>query len=114
MDNEITLTMEPFGVSFYELYTEPFCGDGICNGDETCATCPADCGVCPNNPPTHSNPILNASDHPLNTTNATLTCNNVSTIDLDGDILTIGNLTLNIEETEMSIIEEDLTLLNNN
>ena len=23
------------------------CGDGSCNGDETCATCEADCGACP-------------------------------------------------------------------
>ncbi len=23
-----------------------FCGDGICNGVETCASCPADCGSC--------------------------------------------------------------------
>jgi hypothetical protein len=25
----------------------PGCGDGTCNGTETCANCPADCGVCP-------------------------------------------------------------------
>jgi len=25
----------------------PFCGDGKCNGNETCSTCPADCGECP-------------------------------------------------------------------
>jgi hypothetical protein len=25
----------------------PACGDSACNGDETCATCPADCGACP-------------------------------------------------------------------
>ena len=24
----------------------PVCGDGVCNGSETCSTCPADCGVC--------------------------------------------------------------------
>ena len=23
------------------------CGNGTCNGKETCKTCPADCGVCP-------------------------------------------------------------------
>ncbi|MCK5487680.1 MAG: hypothetical protein KAI86_15790, partial [Desulfobacterales bacterium] len=23
-----------------------FCGDGVCNGDETCSTCPRDCGSC--------------------------------------------------------------------
>lgn len=25
----------------------PSCGDGSCNGSETCSTCPADCGACP-------------------------------------------------------------------
>jgi hypothetical protein len=25
----------------------PACGDGTCNGSETCSTCPADCDVCP-------------------------------------------------------------------
>jgi cysteine-rich repeat protein len=25
----------------------PECGDGVCNGDETCETCPEDCGECP-------------------------------------------------------------------
>ncbi len=24
-----------------------FCGDGSCNGSETCSSCPADCGTCP-------------------------------------------------------------------
>ncbi len=28
---------------------EPFCGDGPCNGTETCASCPQDCGTCGNN-----------------------------------------------------------------
>ncbi len=30
-------------------YNEPvaYCGDGSCNGAETCETCTADCGVCP-------------------------------------------------------------------
>lgn len=27
--------------------TKPACGDTICNGDETCSTCPGDCGACP-------------------------------------------------------------------
>ena len=26
--------------------TNPFCGDTVCNGTETCDTCPGDCGVC--------------------------------------------------------------------
>ena len=25
----------------------PRCGDGICNGDDTCSNCPRDCGLCP-------------------------------------------------------------------
>ncbi len=25
---------------------ETYCGDEVCNGDETCATCEADCGIC--------------------------------------------------------------------
>ena len=24
----------------------PYCGDGVCNGGETCSTCPIDCGYC--------------------------------------------------------------------
>ncbi len=33
----ITVTQPP---------TAPSCGDGSCNGSETCSTCPADCGSC--------------------------------------------------------------------
>ncbi len=29
------------------VVTPPTCGDGSCNGTETCSTCPADCGACP-------------------------------------------------------------------
>ncbi len=25
----------------------PACGDGVCNGTETCSSCPKDCGICP-------------------------------------------------------------------
>lgn len=28
------------------IRTEPFCGDGLCNGSEGCGTCPGDCGTC--------------------------------------------------------------------
>ena len=27
--------------------TDPVCGDGVCNGDEDCESCPTDCGECP-------------------------------------------------------------------
>ncbi|HRR48723.1 MAG TPA: fibronectin type III domain-containing protein [Bacteroidales bacterium] len=27
--------------------SKPRCGDRICNGTETCKTCPKDCGICP-------------------------------------------------------------------
>lgn len=30
-----------------EALIEAYCGDGICNGAETCSSCPSDCGVCP-------------------------------------------------------------------
>jgi beta propeller repeat protein len=26
---------------------EPYCGDTTCNGEETCESCPGDCGACP-------------------------------------------------------------------
>jgi len=29
---------------------EPYCGDEVCNGSETCSTCQADCGTCPASP----------------------------------------------------------------
>jgi hypothetical protein len=70
---------------------EPFCGDDSCNGDENCSTCESDCGICPpppNNPPTQSTPILNASDNPINSTNATLNCYNQSSTDEDDDSIT--------------------------
>ena len=34
----------PAGYTTDDLY--PTCGDGTCNGDETCVTCEADCGSC--------------------------------------------------------------------
>ena len=35
-----------------EKIVPPFCGDGSCNGDETCETCSQDCGECSVEPPT--------------------------------------------------------------
>jgi len=33
-------------VEYSAVYTEPFCGDGSCNGSEDCCTCQTDCGSC--------------------------------------------------------------------
>lgn len=33
-----------------------YCGDGICNNGETCATCPTDCGQCPQVTPQPAQP----------------------------------------------------------
>ena len=33
--------------SAFKIEEEPYCGDGICNGEETCSSCPQDCGPCP-------------------------------------------------------------------
>lgn len=41
-----------------------------------------------NSPPTQTSPLLLSSDHPLNLTNASLTCYNQSTSDPDGDSVT--------------------------
>jgi len=34
-------------LSAFKIYQEPYCGDGICQPDESCSTCPQDCGSCP-------------------------------------------------------------------
>jgi hypothetical protein len=45
----------PHFVSYFEswpnfdscgIFVDPYCGDGDCNGDDTCSSCPADCGEC--------------------------------------------------------------------
>jgi len=45
---QIIFTDGVFSNAYYirELPILPSCGDGICNGDETCSTCAADCGIC--------------------------------------------------------------------
>ena len=45
----------------------PTCGDGDCNGVETCSTCPADCGECPAGPISQSDwELLHVSSEELN------------------------------------------------
>lgn len=45
--NKVTATTQQF--SDFGIFGDasPSCGDGSCNGTETCSTCPADCGTCP-------------------------------------------------------------------
>jgi hypothetical protein len=69
------------------LTIRPYCSNGLCEATENCSTCASDCGVC-NTAPTHSTPILNASDNPNNSTDATLRCYNQSTSDANGDTVT--------------------------
>jgi hypothetical protein len=69
------------------LVIRSICGDSVCYSGEDCSSCSQDCGQC-NAVPTQSAPILNASDYPVNSTNATLRCYNRSTADADGDSVT--------------------------
>lgn len=48
---------------FHQCDPEPYCGDGICNNGETCATCEADCGSCGGGCtcPIGCNAVVNAS-----------------------------------------------------
>ena len=45
--NKVTATTQQF--SDFGIFGDasPSCGDGSCNGSETCSSCPADCGTCP-------------------------------------------------------------------
>jgi hypothetical protein len=36
-----------YGIFAGRLGAGPTCGDGTCNGTETCSSCPQDCGACP-------------------------------------------------------------------
>ncbi len=47
-NNSVTFSTSNF--SSFALFGSvlPACGDNSCNGSETCSTCPADCGTCPN------------------------------------------------------------------
>ena len=43
----VKLEVEVNGFSSYEVKEGDYCGDGICNGGETCSSCTGDCGACP-------------------------------------------------------------------
>ena len=46
----LTSAFSFFGI-FGEQTVSPYCGDGSCNGSETCSSCSGDCGSCPPPPP---------------------------------------------------------------
>ena len=56
--------VDPVGLTVYGMCQAAVCGDGICNGDETCLTCPEDCGECEclSQPPNASNGIFSDID----------------------------------------------------
>ncbi|MBW2979376.1 hypothetical protein KY307_01860, partial [Candidatus Woesearchaeota archaeon] len=41
-----TFTIERTTLSAFAIKQESYCGDGVCNPDEDCESCPDDCGVC--------------------------------------------------------------------
>lgn len=47
--NKVTATSQQFNDFALLGNASPFCGDGSCNGSETCSSCPADCGDCLSN-----------------------------------------------------------------
>ena len=40
------LALNVSSFSGFKIEQEPHCGDNLCNNEETCATCPQDCGPC--------------------------------------------------------------------
>ena len=53
--------------------TEQYCGDNICNNEETCATCPEDCGACIDT--TVFGTVYNNAGIPAENADVTVTCN---------------------------------------
>ena len=45
-----------------EITPPPSCGDGTCNGAETCSTCSIDCGICPTPDPVCGNGIIQSGE----------------------------------------------------
>lgn len=77
-----------------------FCGDGSCNGTETCSTCPIDCGTCPiidNTPPTISITSPTSGSTLLDT--VTITANASDDVAVSGVQFKLDSLNLGLEDT---------------
>lgn len=46
-ENKTTLSFKELPPEEKKEEPKPFCGDGRCDADENCSTCPQDCGACP-------------------------------------------------------------------
>ncbi|MFH1801821.1 MAG: hypothetical protein ABH864_00030 [archaeon] len=74
------LRLEVIGFSIYRIIETPFCGDGACNGGESCSSCPGDCGDCDDEDDSSSS--NNNNDSP----GTTYQCSDLIDNDLDGFI----------------------------
>jgi TolB protein len=71
---------------------QPVCGDGTCNGTETCSSCPADCGVCPPPTPVCGDGICNGQETCSTCSDDCGTCPSifVSPLDYNFGTVTLG------------------------
>jgi cysteine-rich repeat protein len=83
------------------------CGDDICNGDETCSTCPEDCGICPECPDCPTCPTCCNTCCPISTN-----CGN-GVLD-DGEECDDGNLNNFDGCSRVCYAEEDYEEYDNN
>jgi len=75
-----------------------YCGDGICNDNENCSTCPEDCGICPPTPYCGDGNLDEGEQCDLGTLNGIL-CDNSSS--------SCAYCNLNCEKIILSYEEED-------
>lgn len=80
-----------------------FCGDGICNNEETCSTCSGDCGACPSTSGGSSGGggggSSSSSSKRITTLSTNTSINNTNSSDL--------NLTIKTYEEDEETFEED-------
>ncbi|MBI4439939.1 LamG domain-containing protein [Candidatus Woesearchaeota archaeon] len=84
-ENKTNLIVSPELTAGQTWWANVTPNDGVDNGDSKKSNEITIQAALNNYPPTHSTPILNATDHPSNTSSANLTVYNQSTSDLDGN-----------------------------